>query len=581
MFDGGAYILCGMIRRAERSPSASWSVPAPCALLAALAALGGLVLIVAHRRVSELALPFAGRIFGYEGPLPSDKIAALDHFLDLLVPGSFLLAAAVIGYGLVLRRMPRALPESVDPAPARRAVGRAEVAALLALLAVATAIRWRPMDLGLGIDEISTASSFVETDTLWESASTYVSFNNHVGYSVLAHLSCRMFGEGEVPLRIPALVLGLASLVAAWVFSRRLLGPLGALACVLALTISPVHVAFSASARGYSGLILFALVSSHLYFGLLLRPRRRRAAGFVLASAAGIYLHAYAAWLPMIQILHLAALARFGRPPPSARAFRLIWQCFPAIFALTLLLYAPVLPNILSLLVQSGPGIFSAAFPIRVVMDFSGKPGILLSVAAMIFTLVGLWTRRRTWPREVGYVAALFVIPVTVAWLAHPIFLYTRFFLFSFPFLVMFLVAGIAAPFASSQRRAGAAFILRGATVVLALALAGTWSVDSWHVEGEGIRDAMQAMQTDVRDSTVFCAIGGGSEVFRYYGHHLIHLLESLDDLEALARTSGEIRCLYRPRFWEAPAQTEIARFLEARGTARRFGNIIAYTYRP
>src|SRR6266699_1927884 len=68
---------------------------------------------------------------------------------------------------------------------------------VLAIVVLAAVVRLGPLQRGLGFDELFTAIHFVQTDTIWQPATTWLTFNNHIAYSLLARLSVGVFGMRE------------------------------------------------------------------------------------------------------------------------------------------------------------------------------------------------------------------------------------------------------------------------------------------------------------------------------------------------------------------------------------------------
>ena len=124
----------------------------------------------------------------------------------------------------------------------------------------------------------------VNTDSLWTTISQADAFNNHLGYSLSAKLSIALFGHAERSFRLPALILGILSIYALWSVSRHLLNNSIAFVPPLLLCLSPFHVAYSTSARGYSGMIFFTTMATYFYFKLLAAPNRRDASAFIVVS---------------------------------------------------------------------------------------------------------------------------------------------------------------------------------------------------------------------------------------------------------------------------------------------------------
>src|SRR5215471_3419834 len=79
-------------------------------------------------------------------------------------------------------------------APRHRRVDAIEIGAVIGIVAVAVAVRLGPLQRGLGFDELFTAIHFLQTDTLWQTATTWLNLNNHVAFSLLARVSLGLFG---------------------------------------------------------------------------------------------------------------------------------------------------------------------------------------------------------------------------------------------------------------------------------------------------------------------------------------------------------------------------------------------------
>jgi len=106
---------------------------------------------------------------------------------------------------------------------------------LLPILTVALLCRLYPLNRGLGQDELYTAVHFVEVRSLWKTIFSNDAFNNHIGYSLMARFSEGLLGRSEWALRLPALLLGMATLYIFFVFGRSILGHIPALLGTLVL----------------------------------------------------------------------------------------------------------------------------------------------------------------------------------------------------------------------------------------------------------------------------------------------------------------------------------------------------------
>ena len=90
--------------------------------------------------------------------------------------------------------------------------------------------------------------------------------NNHIFHTLCVRVMQGFLGNSEWPLRLPALLAGLAGIPAAFWFARRLTGaPSVGLLSALLLAAHPLHISLSQQSRGYTLLVFFAI----LYAGFL------------------------------------------------------------------------------------------------------------------------------------------------------------------------------------------------------------------------------------------------------------------------------------------------------------------------
>jgi len=213
------------------------------------------------------------------------------------------------------------------------------------LLAVALGLRSYRLDAPLWYDEIVTLVEYVRlapSDLLTH----YTSTNNHLLYSLLAHASVAGFGESAWALRLPAVLLGVASLAAFWWMAHEFVAARQARIASWAIALSYHHVWFSQNARGYTGILLSAWLGTALY----LRARRdgspRLWAVYATVLALGAWIHL--STLFVFAAHGIAYLAdecrarrrgdrRFDVRPLAALAGGLL---------LALALYAPLLPEL-------------------------------------------------------------------------------------------------------------------------------------------------------------------------------------------------------------------------------------------
>ncbi len=193
--------------------------------------------------------------------------------------------------------------------------------ALVALLVFALCLRAWQLNAGLWLDEILTLVNYVRLP-FGEVLTRFEDQNQHFLFSVLANRTVALLGEQPWTLRLPAMLFGVGGIWALYLLAREVVPRGEALLAAGLLCASYHHVWFSQNARGYSGVLFFALLSS----ALLLRgfedgrPRTWLAYGF--SVALGGYTHLTMIFVAAVQFaLYVAwALRERERPAP------VLWQ---------------------------------------------------------------------------------------------------------------------------------------------------------------------------------------------------------------------------------------------------------------
>jgi mannosyltransferase len=125
-------------------------------------------------------------------------------------------------------------------------------------------------------------------------------------YYLILWASRNVLGDSEIMLRMPSAFAGILAIAAMYVLGRRVYsareGILGA--TLLAALWSPIY--YSQEARMYSFVLLFTLVTSALWIGLVKRLSSNRmpwrlAAAYILASCILLYLHYYGIFVSGLQ----------------------------------------------------------------------------------------------------------------------------------------------------------------------------------------------------------------------------------------------------------------------------------------
>ena len=190
-------------------------------------------------------------------------------------------------------------------------------AVVLALMIVGTILRLITLDRGLWYDEILTLVESVRP-SLADIMTAYPGYN-HSLYSVLAHLSVQLFGEHVWSVRLPAVIFGVLSIPMIYWFGAAITSRLEAALAAALLATSYHHVWFSQNARGYTALLFWTLLSTHLFVKLARDPGRRLAVVYGIVIALGLYTHMTIAFVPVGHAITWTCLV-WTRRPAAERA---------------------------------------------------------------------------------------------------------------------------------------------------------------------------------------------------------------------------------------------------------------------
>jgi 4-amino-4-deoxy-L-arabinose transferase-like glycosyltransferase len=280
-----------------------------------------------------------------------------------------------------------------------RSLGADNALWIALILLLAAGLRIAGLNGGLWYDEIDTLVRYVRLPT-WELMSSYDSLNNHMFFSLQAKLSIALFGESPWALRLPAMLMGLASIWALWRLARAVVSPEKALLAALLMTVSYHHVWFSQNARGYTGMLFFGLLATQLLIRGLREPKWRTCLGYGLCLALAMYTHLSSAFFffahGLAYLLWLVLPGLRGGPVPAGAVIRPIAGVVAGVL-LTVALYAPVLGQMGATFggVQAGPATAEAVAsiahwqnPLWTIAEMAASLGPLLAPLAPIAVIV-------------------------------------------------------------------------------------------------------------------------------------------------------------------------------------------------
>lgn len=550
--------------------------------IAGVALLVGLALWLARARIlrwglrSGVAISAGGTLAGFERHVATLQTASLA--IAVLA-----LAYLVVGRGLV-RLTAGGATSCVIPAPGRAT--RIERILALGILCVATILRLAHIHRDFEGDEYFTIIHFVAAPTWWDTVSRYYLLNNHVGHSVLARLAYVALDDAEWVVRLPALLLGLGGVVTTWWLGRRWIGVYAALVASAALALLPMHVQYSRAARGYTGLALLTIIATHSYLLHKFGERRPGALGFVAAHAAGIYLHLYAAWVFIVQVLDFAStlLASSVRRTVCGLAldrWRQLWWAFPATAIAVAALYAPVAEELGRQITGMPRTAIRPELPRQVIEALLGTgvywqmAWLLVVVAAGMAALV----RRRL---ALGlHLGAILVLPLLIVWLVlRPQTVFDRFFLFMAPIVAWLIGAGFVGIWTSLRLGPRATMIARAAMMGAMAPIVWTW-VDHAMVASYGppYRAVVARLVANAPAHMPLCVFGADAQGLQYFTSRPLTVVRTQRDLDRLLARKEPFRCVYVYVPWLHDDEQAIARRLATETRSTTFSSLTLYEW--
>jgi len=371
-----------------------------------------------------------------------------EHLIEQLMTGATIFRTGMVLIGVLFIGMGKKIfpVRIIQKTEASSEVHRNTHAILFAgIVIVAISLRLYGLNYGLWYDEIVTYVKYASLPFA-EIISTYDSQNQHLLYSVLAHLSLNLFGESAWALRVPAVLFGVASIWAMYLLAGHVMNKREALLSSALLALSYHHIWFSQNARGYTGLLFWALLTSWL----LLRAIRGEESHiwflYAVASALGIYTH-----MTMVFVLTghfvmymIAVFKRRHDDWPDRWRGVLVGFCLTGIFSFQL--YSLVLPQFMGTIGSEGTAVSTWKNPLWTFLEFAKGAeisfvGSFSLVIALIIFGAGIWSFRKENPivLQLLFLPSLIGAGVVIG-LGHH--LWPRFFFFCFGFAVIVLVRG-------------------------------------------------------------------------------------------------------------------------------------------
>src|SRR5580700_1890402 len=191
---------------------------------------------------------------------------------------------------------------------------------LAALTILAAALRLSTLDLqSFWYDEAFTPVHVLHP-SLWATLRAVVHTENTPPlWYLLAWADSRVLGTGEVALRLPSALAGIATVPVAWAIGRELEGPRArgaAVVCAALVAVNPLFVWYSQEARAYALFVLMAALAMLCFLRARREPTPGWLAAFAVSASLALLSHYFAAFLVAPMVLWLL---RGSRRPARPR----------------------------------------------------------------------------------------------------------------------------------------------------------------------------------------------------------------------------------------------------------------------
>ena len=177
---------------------------------------------------------------------------------------------------------------------------------LAALLVLAAALRLSTLDLqSFWYDEAYTPVHVLHASLAATLRSVVHSENSPPLWYLIAWLDGRVLGDGEIALRLPSALAGIATVAVAWGIGRELAGARAAAACAALVAVNPLFVWYSQEARAYALFVLLSALAILCFLRARRQPTRGRIAAFALCGSLALLTHYFSVFLlvPMVLVL--------------------------------------------------------------------------------------------------------------------------------------------------------------------------------------------------------------------------------------------------------------------------------------
>lgn len=425
------------------------------------------------------------------------------------------------------------------------------LAVLTSLLLVALALRLHRLEDGLWWDEIFMYVNYVKMP-LGKLIATYESENQHFLYILLARASIWVFGDSVWSLRFPAVLFGVGSIWALYLLGRQVSSEREALLSTALLTFSYQHIWFSQNARGYIGLLFWAILGSWFFLRGIEEARPKWWLLYAITAALGVYTHLMVIFVIIgHSIIYLTSLrAQHRLVGTNRRAGFFLGFCLAGM--LTLLLYGLVLPQVTNYMLDIKSPVMLWKSPLWTFSEFAramqiGFAGSIVAGVALLIFGAGFLSYLRTNPT----VIYLLIIPalicvVVVMGVGHH--LWPRYFIFTMGFATLIIVRGamvvgdIVTRMLSFESRKS---ILIGTALCIGLIFVSAISAPSAYGPKQDYLGALAFVETNKEPGDVVVTAGYAYFPYQELYHRDWQSVRSLETLNTIRSNAKRTWLLY------------------------------------
>jgi lipopolysaccharide transport system permease protein len=263
------------------------------------------------------------------------------------------------------------------------------------LLIILLGLFLRVYDLGtesLSVDE--GTSVHLATSSIPQIIENRSQNNNPPLHFIMLYCWVQLFGQSEYAIRFLSVICGLLAIVMIYKVTDLLFEKSTGLFSAILLSISLFHIRYSQEARGYSLMVLLALISMYLFIRLLgCRNIPTLLVGYILSSSLLMYTHFFGLFIVVVQNVYFGGINLFSNEKRTLSLMR--WIFVQSILAI---LYIPWIKVLLRQIIVIQEGYWVPSPTLRSIyetlLEYSSESTPLL-LYYLVLILVSIFAHKR------------------------------------------------------------------------------------------------------------------------------------------------------------------------------------------